>query len=151
MDLTRGKHLLLATRAGRVARPAFVLRVATGAIFAAFGVSKFTNHGSEVHSFRTNGLPSPDSFVYFIGVIETVGGVLLIIGLAAKLAALVLSGDMVGAIATAGVKEGGVLNLALAPALLATMLFLLWAGSGPAALDRRLLCNRDRERAAAPG
>jgi len=115
--------------------------VATGGIFAAFGVNKFTNHGSEVHSFGTYGLPSPDSFVYFIGVIETVGGVLLIIGLARKLAALVLSGDMVGAIASAGVKEGGVLNLGLAPALLATMLFLLWAGSGPAALDRRLLCN----------
>jgi len=141
MDLERGKRLLLATRAGGVARAAFVLRVATGGIFAAFGVNKFTNHGSEVHSFGTYGLPSPDSFVYFIGVIETVGGVLLIIGLATKLAALVLSGDMVGAIASAGVKEGGVLNLGLAPALLATMLFLLWAGSGPAALDRRLLCN----------
>jgi putative oxidoreductase len=127
------------------------LRLATGGIFTAFGVSKFTNHGSEVHSFRTYGLPSPDSFVDFIGVIETVGGVLLIVGLATKLAALVLSGDMVGAIASAGVKEGGLLNLGLAPALLATMLFLLWAGSGPAALDQRLLCNQDRERAAAPG
>src|SRR5712691_4654621 len=150
MDLERGKRLLPATGAGSVACAALVVRVATGGIFAAFGVSKFTNHASEAHSFRIYGLPSPDSFVYFIGVIETVGGVLLIVGLVTKLAALVLSGDMVGAIASAGVNEGGVLNLGLAPALLATMLFLLWAGSGPAALDQRLLCNRDREGAAAP-
>ena len=151
MDLARGKRLLLATHAGGVGRAARVLCLATGAIFAAFGASKFTNHASEVHSFRTYGLPSPDAFVYFIGVIETAGGILLIIGLATRLAALVLSGDMVGAIAIAGVKEGGVLNLGLAPALLTTMLFLLWAGSGPVALDQRLLGNRDRARAAARG
>jgi putative oxidoreductase len=151
MDLARGKRLPLATHAGAVGRAALVLRLATGAIFAAFGASKFINHASEAHSFRTYGLPSPDAFVYFIGVIETAGGILLIIGLATRLAALVLSGDMVGAIAIAGVKEGGVLNLGLAPVLLATMLFLLWAGSGPVALDQRLLGNRDRERAAARG
>jgi len=151
MDRTCGRWLLLATRAGGVGRAAFVLRVATGGIFVAFGVSKFTKHWSEVHSFRTYGVPSPDSFVYFIGVIETAGGVLLIIGLATKLAALVLSGDMIGAIATAGVKEGGALNLGLAPTLLTTMLFLLWAGSGPVALDPRLLHSLDRERPAAPG
>jgi len=151
MDLERGKRLLLATRAGGVARAAFVLRVATGGIFAAFGVNKFTNHGSEVHSFGTYGLPSPDSFVYFIGVIETVGGVLLIIGLARKLAALVLSGDMVGAIASPASRK----------AASSTWVWprRCWrrccscSGQGPGRLPSTGGCSatRDRERAAAPG
>jgi putative oxidoreductase len=46
---------------------------------------------------------------------------------------------MVGAIATAGVVVGGPIHLGLAPALLVAMLYLLWAGSGPAAIDRRLV------------
>ncbi len=46
---------------------------------------------------------------------------------------------MVGAISTAGVKVGGAFHLGVAPTLLAIMLFLVWAGSGPAALDQRLL------------
>ena len=68
-----------------------------GAIFVVFGAGKFVNHASEVDSFKDYGLPSPGAFVYAIGVIELVGGLLLVLGLLTRLAALVLAGDMVGA------------------------------------------------------
>ena len=45
---------------------------------------------------------------------------------------------MVGAIATAGVMDGGSFHLGVAPAMLVAMLFLLWAGSGVLAVDNRL-------------
>jgi hypothetical protein len=45
---------------------------------------------------------------------------------------------MVGAIATAGVQEGGWFHLGVAPALLVVMLLLVWLGPGRPALSRRL-------------
>ena len=109
-----------------------------GAIFLVFGISKFTDHARETDSFDTYGLPSPSLFAYAVGVLEIVGGVLLIAGLLTRPAAALLAGDMVGAIVTAGRVEGGAINLVLAPALLVAMLFLLWAGPGRWALDSRV-------------
>ena len=43
------------------------LRRAAGGVFVAFGVGKFINHGSELASFKTYGLPAPELFVVVIG------------------------------------------------------------------------------------
>jgi putative oxidoreductase len=107
-------------------RAQLLVRLAAGAVFVIFGAGKFVNHASETASFDKYGLPSPDAFVYAIGVIEVLGGGLLIAGFAVPLAALALAGDMVGAIAASGIKEGEIISLTLAPALLAGMVFLLW-------------------------
>jgi putative oxidoreductase len=115
-----------------------LLRLGAGAVFLAFGAGKFTSHASEVASFRTYGLPAPDSFVYAIGAVELVGGVLLIAGLSTRLVALVLAGDMVGAIIVSGVGHQELISLTLAPALLVGMLSLLWIGPGRWSLDQRL-------------
>ena len=129
-------ELLLASRVeGRAAAAVAVARVAAGAVFVVFGIGKFSQHATEVDSFRTYGLPSPDALVYAIGVLEVVGGLMLIAGLLTRLAALALAGDMVGAIAVSGIKEGEVISLTLAPALLATMGVLLWTGPGSRAID----------------
>ena len=129
--------LVAGPRSGPQALAAFSGRLAAGWVFIAFGAGKFTSHASEVRSFRDYGLPAPDAFVYAIGVIEVVGGVLLMAGLATRVAALVLAGDMVGAIVLDGIIEGAALSLTLAPALLLVMLFLLWAGPGSHAIDHR--------------
>src|SRR5262245_27470616 len=106
-----------------------VAAIVAGLIFLVFGIGKFVNHGHEVDSFETYGLPAPDAFVYLIGAIEVIGGVLLIAGLATWLAALVLAGDMIGAIIFSGIKEGEAISLTLAPALLMVMLFVLIRGN----------------------
>jgi putative oxidoreductase len=108
-----------------------VARIAAGFVFLGFGSAKFLHHATEVDSFQTYGLPAPDAFVYLIGAIEVVGGVLLITGVATRLAAVVLAGDMVGAIVVSGIKEGEAISLTLAPALLVVMVLLLYAGPGP--------------------
>lgn len=135
------RHLqsLLATRAGAAARWAPPVRWLSGAIFVVFGVGKFSQHAEEVRSFSSYGLPSPDAFVYLIGVLEIAGGALLIAGLLTRLASLALAGNMLGAIVVSGLGEGEVVpSLTLAPALLAAMIFLLWVGPGAASVDRRL-------------
>jgi uncharacterized membrane protein YphA (DoxX/SURF4 family) len=119
-----------------------VVRLGAGGVFVVFGAGKFASHASQVVSFRTYGLPSPDAFVYAIGVVEVLGGALPIVGLAARLAALVLAGEMVGAIIASGIGQGEVISLTLAPAQLAGMLFVLWTGPGRCALDRRLITGR---------
>lgn len=106
-------------------------------VFLGFGIAKFVNHASEVDSFRTYGLPAPDAFVYAIGTIEVAGGLLLIAGLSARLAALALAGDMVGAIAVSGIKEGEPISLTLAPVLLVIIIAVFWAGPGRWSLSRR--------------
>ena len=118
---------------------ALVVRVAAGAVLVVFGLGKFVEHDDEVESFRFYGLPEPDAFTYAIGVVELGGGLLLLAGLVVRLSALVIAGDMVGAIAIAGPKEGGFVHFGVAPTLLAAMLFLLWAGPGAWSVDRRLL------------
>ena len=62
-------------------RALLLLRLASGGVFVAFGLGKFVNHGSELASFRAYGLPAPGTFVIVIGLIELVGGLLLIAGL----------------------------------------------------------------------
>ena len=98
-----------------------IARIAAGVVFVVFGIGKFSQHATEVDSFDKYGLPEPDAFVYAIGVLEIAGGLMLIAGILTWLAALALAGDMVGAIVVSGIKEGELISLTLAPALLVVM------------------------------
>jgi uncharacterized membrane protein YphA (DoxX/SURF4 family) len=119
------------------------VRLAAAIVFIIFGGGKFTAHANELASFRTYGLPSPDAFVYGIGVLELAGGVLLAAGALTRLAAIVLMADMIGAVAVSGIGEGEVVpSLTLAPALLIAMLLLLRVGPGSPSLDVRLARRR---------
>jgi putative oxidoreductase len=107
-------------------RGLLLLRLVSGGVFVAFGAAKFINHGSELASFKTYGLPAPELFVLAIGAVELVGGALLIAGRLVRPAALVLAADMVGAIAVSGIARGEIVSLTVAPAVLVAMLVLLW-------------------------
>ena len=98
-------------------------------------------HGAESAALDRYGLPFPEAFTYGVGVVELVGGAMLILGLGTRVAALALAADMVGAIATAGRIEGGPVHLGLAPALLVMMLLVLWIGPGDRSLDGRLVAR----------
>jgi putative oxidoreductase len=114
-----------------------VLRLVSGGVFVAFGAGKFVNHSSELASFKTYGLPAPEAFVVVIGLVEVAGGLLLITGVLTRPAALVLAGDMVGAIVVSGLAKGELISLTVAPAELVAMLVLLWLGPGRYVIDLR--------------
>jgi putative oxidoreductase len=118
------------SRITRRDRVLLALRLLSGGVFVVFGIGKFVNHASELASFKTYGLPAPEAFVIVIGLVELAGGVLLIIGVLARPAALVLAADMIGAIVVSGIAKGEIISLTLAPAELVVMLVLLWAGPG---------------------
>lgn len=129
-------------------RRLLLLRLAAGGVFVVFGVGKFVNHASELASFKMYGLPAPEVFVLAIGVIEVIGGLLLIAGLLTRPAAAVLAGDMVGAIVVSGIARGELISLTLAPAELVAMLVLLWTGSGAHSLRPSRPANLSTRRVA---
>jgi putative oxidoreductase len=116
------------------------LRLVAGGVFVVFGVGKFVNHAAELASFESYGLPAPEVFVLAIGVIELVGGLLLIAGILTRPVALALAADMVGAIVVSGLAKGEIISLTLAPVELVAMLVLLWNGPGA----RRLTLSAPR-------
>ena len=118
-------------------RALLALRLLAGGVFVVFGLAKFANHPSELASFRAYGLPAPEVFVIVIGVIELIGGVLLIAGLLVRPAELVLAGDMIGAIIVSGIARGEIVSLTLAPAELIAMVVLLSQGPGRHTLGGR--------------
>jgi putative oxidoreductase len=114
------------------------VRVVASAFFVSVGAAKFVDYGKEVSDFRSFEVPWAEVVVPMVGVLEVVGGALLVIGLLVRPVALVLALNMVGALATAGRVKGGSFHLVYAPALLVAMLFLAWAGPGRLAVDEWL-------------
>jgi uncharacterized membrane protein YphA (DoxX/SURF4 family) len=83
--------------------PAAVLliRLLVGAVFVSEGIQKFLFPADlGVGRFTKIGMPSPEVLAPFVGVVEIVGGLLLLLGVLTRLAALALLVDMLVAIAT---------------------------------------------------
>jgi uncharacterized membrane protein YphA (DoxX/SURF4 family) len=124
-DLTRA---LLDAPDETVRRDRDLARVAViaGAIFVVAGLVKFVFHHWELHAFRSFGLPWPSALEIFAGVLEVIGGVLLIARRLIVPVAVLLAVTMVVAIGSSGIGHGDVIpSLTLAPALLLAMLYLL--------------------------
>lgn len=106
--------------------------VISGAIFIPAGLAKFVFHHWELKAFHAFGLPWPGALEILAGVLETAGGVLLVMRLYIAPVALTLGPTMVVAVGASGIGHGDVIpSLTLAPALLVAMLFLLvraWHG-----------------------
>jgi putative oxidoreductase len=112
------------------------VRILAGGFFVSASTGKFFDYSKEVDDFRSFEVPWPEVAVPLVGVIELVGGVLLIVGLLVRPAAFVLACNMVGALLTAGRVEGGSFHLVYAPTLLVLMLMLCWTGAGRLSVDQ---------------
>jgi len=136
-------HLLVDTRA-----PAAVLlvRLLVGAVFLSEGIQKFLFPAAlGVGRFARIGIPAPELMGPFVGVVEIVCGLLLIVGLLTRLATIPLLIDMLVAITTTKIPmlvRDGFWKMAHEArtdyAMLLGLIFLLLVGSGPLALDSRL-------------
>ncbi len=73
------------------------VRVYWGWLFFQAGFGKFTHLDRTTKFFDSLGLPVPEIFAPFIASIETIGGILLILGILSRLTGLVLAGNMFGA------------------------------------------------------
>ncbi|MWD27775.1 DoxX family membrane protein [Aquicoccus sp. SCR17] len=112
-----------------------LLRIVTGLLFLQHGTQK-------MFGFPAGQMPQPELFslFWFGGVLELVGGVLIIIGLATRPVAFILSGMMAVAYwgfhapaATFPVQNGGELAIMFCFAFL----YFVFAGPGAWSVDRR--------------
>ncbi len=88
--------------------PTLVLRVILAAVYIPIGLGKFVNHDEYVERFERWGFGAAAGEVaLLVGALEVGTGLMLLLGVAPRLAALALIGNMVGALATAGRVDGG--------------------------------------------
>lgn len=138
---------------GRPLWGTFVLRVALAALFIPAGVGKFVNHDTYIERFERWGFGAAAGEVaILVGVVEVSCGLMLLLGVVPRLAALVLAGDMVGALLTAGRIDGGQ-DIWLPLILIAALSAVIRWGAGrwaltPAALRRSPTGPRAARRAA---
>lgn len=133
-----------ATRRPGLYRTAGIVRTAVGVFFLVPATTKLLDYTSQTTLFDSWGFPAAGAVVIATGLLELVCGVLLAFGLGMPLPALALALVLVGALATAGVQDGGQ-NLVLPLVLLTLLGFVLSRGGGayqrgtsPAFLRRRL-------------
>jgi putative oxidoreductase len=132
---------------GTTARSATILiRIMVGWVFLSEGIQKFLFPAAlGVGRFAKIGIPAPQFFGPFVGVVEIVCGVLLIVGLLTRLASVPLLIDILVAIATTKIpmlaKAGFWATMHEARTdfcMLLGLIFLLIAGPGSFSLDERL-------------
>ena len=75
-----------------------LLRLMAGGVFFWEGILKFVYTNQGVGRFTKLGIPFPEATANFIGVLEIVGGLLLIFGLATRVFSFLFIGEMVVAI-----------------------------------------------------
>src|SRR5260221_1816292 len=156
MDLNKMWHWFLYPP--DTAPPATVLlRLMAGGVFLWEGILKFVFANQGVGRFTKLGIPAPELTANFIGILEIVGGLLIIAGLLTRLIAVPFIIEMIVAMLSTKISLYlGTSPLPLPPvppqigiwavlheirseyAQLMTVAFLLIAGPGPLSVDAEL-------------
>jgi uncharacterized membrane protein YphA (DoxX/SURF4 family) len=154
---------LLETRPDRVSAGALLIRMMVGAVFLTEGLQKFMFPSARgAGRFEAMGFPAPEVLGSLVGAFETICGLLLLLGLLTRVAAVPLLVIMVVAIATTKIPI--LLGHDLGPfvvrelstygfwsmahemrtdwAMLLGSLFLILVGGGAWSLDARLRAAR---------
>ncbi len=136
------------TRVTNPAAPTSVLlvRALIGGVFVSEGVQKFVFPSTlGVGRFIKIGIPIPTVTAPFVGAVEMLCGLLLVVGLVTRLAVVPLIIDMLVAIATTKIPlliKSGFWEMAHEArtdySMILGAVFLLFAGSGPVSADRWL-------------
>jgi putative oxidoreductase len=141
MSDTVMRNFLFSTNAPRAT---IFIRLLVGVVFLSEGIQKFLFPAAlGVGRFTKIGIPAPEFFAPFVGVVEIVCGTLLIVGLFTRLDVIPLMIDISVAIITTKIpmlSAAGFWSMAHEArtdyCMLLGLIFLLLVGSGPFSIDR---------------
>jgi putative oxidoreductase len=136
-------NLLFSTNAPRAT---ILIRLLVGAVFLSEGIQKFLFPATlGVGRFTKIGIPAPQFFAPFVGIVEILCGTLLIIGFLTRLATIPLISDISVAIITTKIPMlfavgfwSMVHEARTDYCMLLGLVFLLVVGSGPFSIDGRV-------------
>lgn len=140
------------SRPGPAGKSIAFVRVAVGLIFSTQGILKFTDPRMGVERFTRIGFPWPAFTARFVGTFEIACGLLVLAGLATRMAAVPLLIVILTAIASTKLPELAragqgfwfmVSDARTDFAMLCSLIFLLGSGPGGFSLDRILLRGGD--------
>ena len=138
--------------ATRAPRATLLIRVAVGAVFLSEGIQKFLFPALGTERFTRIGIPYPSFAAPWTGCFEIACGVLVLLGLLTRLAAIPLVVVMLVAIISTKIPillQQGLWKMAHEGrtdfAMLLGSLFLLAVGAGPWSLDASLTRSRSRQ------
>ncbi len=131
-----------------------VVRVVAGVVLLAHGLQKVGDGQAAVtQGFEQMGVPAPGLSAFFATWVETIGGALLVVGLALPVAAALLVLDMVGAALVVHAANGVFVDQGgweLVGALGAVCLALVVTGAGRLSVDGLLARRAGRAAEPAP-
>ena len=123
-------------------------RVAVGLVFLTTGWGKLQHLDAVGQFFASLGLPAPGFMAALTAVTELVGGALLLVGLASRLAALALTVVMTVAIVTAKLASvDGVVSLVGLEEFTYIVVFVWIAVAGPGAASLDQVVGRSLDKA----
>ena len=106
----RERWELLGRAAARTPKPhstgLLLLRLVVGVTFLVHGIDKLADLAAAERMFASLDVPLPAVMAPFVGLTETVGGALLILGLGTPLVGVALAVDMLVALLTAHIDQG---------------------------------------------
>jgi putative oxidoreductase len=128
-----------------------LVRLLVAGVFLSEGIQKFLYpEALGVGRFVKIGIPAPGAMAPFVGVVEIGCGLLLILGLFTRLAAVPLVIDMLVAIGSTKLPillKSGFWTMAhearIDYAMLLGSVFLFWVGAGRFSLDARIWGSKD--------
>jgi putative oxidoreductase len=127
--------------------PILLARLTLGIVFAESGWGKLHNLPKVVEFFTQLGIPAPGIQAPFVAGVELVCGLLILVGLLTRLAAIPLSVTMLVAIATAKMSDvhsiGDFADLTEF-AYFVLLMWLAWEGGGKVSVDHFLFRRRQK-------
>ena len=124
------------------------VRITVGVVFMGTGWTKLHNLPAITKNFTALGIPAPEIITPFVSGVEFVGGILLLVGLLTRFAAVPLMVVMVVAIISAKLNDIDSLETLLGFEEVSYFVMFAWlaiAGPGPVSLDHFVLKASGRD------
>ena len=116
----------------------FPLRILAGIAFIAHGLPKLSNISGTEHFFA-NMVGLPAWLALPIGLLEVVGGIVLLLGLLTRIASILLMAEMIGSTIVAKLPKGFVGGYELDLLLMALTISLILTGPGRLSIEWNIL------------